>query len=604
MLIQRRIMKFFLLVSIANSEFENRTRLKVKENRMKKYIPTTTFDSTDSCSDGLNAKYCTPPFEDITRVLKKKFEASQTCGIDQSERYCKRENEKWSCKFCDSSQTAQMLPTRHLNDHEKTTDEETCWYSGSVIEPGQQTQIRSESDLEKASTRNVTLKIDFSHPYEISFITMKFCGPVPAAMVIYKSTGNNDEWQPYQYYADNCLETFGIEPNEEITRLNQEKALCSERYSKNKEGTRVSFNTVNNRGDSSVSPVVQNWMTAQAIKIELLKPSIWPVDNNGLKTPSSTLVASYQYAISDIRVSGHCQCNGHADSCEIIDGQPKCICKHGTVGATCNMCHSFYQDRPWQRGTKANPNECRVCNCNLHTNKCKFNDSLFKMSGNQSGGMCQKCRHNTSGASCQVCKPGYTPDPNKSVDSPKYCKKIPSPEIPSPSCANMCKKHDSISLPPKEYCKKTMILKIDVKSRKTVRGKYVVYIVNIQKVYRPKKSRKSTNSRNKNPFILSSKESRSTRKKHTATSSNSPPHITKGKWEIWQNKKYAKCGCPKLRVKKTYLLLGKHKSVRHARNGSRRKFKIDRHSNSLLWRDQFDSNLKSIEALNREKKTC
>jgi len=113
---------------------------------MKKYIPTTTFDSTDSCSDGLNAKYCTPPFEDITRVLKKKFEASQTCGIDQSERYCKRENEKWSCKFCDSSQTAQMLPTRHLNDHEKTTDEETCWYSGSVIEPGQQTQIRSEVD--------------------------------------------------------------------------------------------------------------------------------------------------------------------------------------------------------------------------------------------------------------------------------------------------------------------------------------------------------------------------------------------------------------------------------------------------------------------------
>jgi len=39
-----------------------------------------------------------------------------------------------------------MLPTRHLNDHEKTTDEETCWYSGSVIEPGQQTQIRSEVD--------------------------------------------------------------------------------------------------------------------------------------------------------------------------------------------------------------------------------------------------------------------------------------------------------------------------------------------------------------------------------------------------------------------------------------------------------------------------
>ena len=123
-----------------------------------------------------------------------------------------------------------------------------------------------------------------------------------------------------------------------------------------------------------------------------------------------------------------------------------------------------------------------------------------------------------------------------------------------------------------------LVLKIDVKSRKTVRNKYVVYVVNVQKVeiliyvlifqffkvYRPKRSRKTTNSRSKNPFILTSKESRSTRKKHAASTS-SPPHITKGKWEIWQNKKYAKCGCPKLRVKKTYLLLGKHKSVRHSR---------------------------------------
>ena len=37
-----------------------------------------------------------------------------------------------------------MLPTRHLNDHEKTTDEETCWYSGSVVDPSDAASIVSE----------------------------------------------------------------------------------------------------------------------------------------------------------------------------------------------------------------------------------------------------------------------------------------------------------------------------------------------------------------------------------------------------------------------------------------------------------------------------
>ena len=47
--------------------------------------------------------------------------------------------------------------------------------------------ILNESDLAKSNTKNVTLTVDFQHPYEISFILVNFCGPMPAAMVIYKS---------------------------------------------------------------------------------------------------------------------------------------------------------------------------------------------------------------------------------------------------------------------------------------------------------------------------------------------------------------------------------------------------------------------------------
>ena len=45
-------------------------------------------------------------------------------------------------------------------------------------------------------------------------------------------------------------------------------------------------------------------------------------------------------------------------SCTIRDGKPVCNCKHGTEGETCNKCMPFFHDRPWQRGTKENPNEC------------------------------------------------------------------------------------------------------------------------------------------------------------------------------------------------------------------------------------------------------
>ena len=79
-------------------------------------------------------------------------------------------------------------------------------------------------------------------------------------------------------------------------------------------------------------------------------------------------------------------------------GVPKCKCKHGTEGDTCNRCMSFFKDRPWQRGTKDHPNECKrkydslsithtsthmthltysECNCNLHAKRCKFDAKKY-----------------------------------------------------------------------------------------------------------------------------------------------------------------------------------------------------------------------------------
>ena len=41
------------------------------------------------------------------------------------------------------------------------------------------------------------------------------------------------------------------------------------------------------------------------------------------------------------------------------EGKPVCDCKHGTEGETCNRCKPFFHDRPWKRGLKNKPNECK-----------------------------------------------------------------------------------------------------------------------------------------------------------------------------------------------------------------------------------------------------
>ena len=50
-------------------------------------------------------------------------------------------------------------------------------------------------------------------------------------MTIYKKTGAQSPWQPYQYYSAFCEETYGIAPDQLITRGDETKAICTAEYS-------------------------------------------------------------------------------------------------------------------------------------------------------------------------------------------------------------------------------------------------------------------------------------------------------------------------------------------------------------------------------------
>lgn len=63
-----------------------------------------------------------------------------------------------------------------------------------------------------------------------------------------------------------------------------------------------------------------------------------------------------------------------------------------------------------------------ACNCNGHSNNCRFNMDLYRTSGHTSGGVCVRCRHHTDGRNCHLCKDGYHRDPARAIGHRKACK--------------------------------------------------------------------------------------------------------------------------------------------------------------------------------------
>ena len=114
------------------------------------------------------------------------IKATQTCGENgQIDRYCKLGPSSWSCGLCDATDPENKHPVSFLND---MVDENhtTCWHSGRILDPSIK-PTDQKLDLETVNPKNVSIEINFKHLYEINFIWIEFCGPIPDAMAIYKS---------------------------------------------------------------------------------------------------------------------------------------------------------------------------------------------------------------------------------------------------------------------------------------------------------------------------------------------------------------------------------------------------------------------------------
>lgn len=149
-------------------------------------------------------------------------------------------------------------------------------------------------------------------------IVITFESGRPEQMVLEKSLDYGRSWQPYQFYATDCLDAFTMEPKtvRDITQHTLLDIICTEEYSrgyvwKNDKTVRFEIkdrfalfagpklhNMASLYGQLDTTKNLRDFFTITDLRVRLLRPATGAtmVDENNL--------SRYFYAISDIKVHG------------------------------------------------------------------------------------------------------------------------------------------------------------------------------------------------------------------------------------------------------------------------------------------------------------
>lgn len=592
---------------------------------------------SDPCHDDETDKprQCVPDF--VNAAYGVSVKASSTCGSPPS-RHCYSSSSphflagqtREVCEVCDAENPSKNHPAEFLTDLNNPNNV-TCWNS-QILTPD--------------TDGNVTLTLSLGKKYELTYISMQFCNQKPHSLAIFKSMDHGKSWQPFQYYSGDCRDVWDRDHRVSISRANEQEALCLDSHLQDGAGTRVAFSTLADRPsaeDFENSPVLQDWVTATDIKIVFPSAHFQPkVESNSISSNHSEERNlsepdySRQYiSVSDLAIGGRCKCNGHASQCKFDKyGELACDCQHNTDGRECEKCKPFHFDRPWGRATSSSPNECVPCSCNLHARRCRFNMELYRLSGGISGGVCYKCRHNTAGRHCHYCKEGYFRNADKPMTHKKACRPCNCHPVGSSGkicnqtngqcpCkdgvtgleCNRCEKGYQQSGSPIAPCIKVprsgfanygrsggytpasepgyarpqgdasaacahcKQVKRKVNMRKYCKQDYVVLVTLIRQVNSGSKWLKFQATIDS--VFRKSGEVRGLQQQ--------------GPVDVWVKKEDVECGCPKLRQRSTYLILGQEES-------SRRAIVIKNKTVVLEWKEEWRRRMKRFQR--RSRKMC
>ncbi|XP_019386195.1 PREDICTED: netrin-G1 isoform X2 [Crocodylus porosus] len=351
---------------------------------------------------------CQPEARDMIKYVKVTLDPPDiTCG-DPPETFCAMGNPYMCNNECDASTQELAHPPELMFDlegrHPSTFWQSTTW-----------------KDYPKPLHVNITLS--WNKTIELTDnIVITFESARPDQMILEKSLDYGRTWQPYQYYATDCLDAFHMDPKS-VKDLSQHTVLeiiCTEEYSTGymtnskiihfEIKDRFAFfagprlhNMASLYGQLDTTKKLRDFFTITDLRLRLLRPATGEiyVDEQHL--------ARYFYAISDIRVYGRCKCNLHATSCKEENKKLFCECEHNTTGPDCGKCKKNYQGQPWSPGSylpipKGTANICIPSISSIGNCYCNPFGSVHDRCNDT--GFCE-CKKGTSGPKCDKCLPGY-----------------------------------------------------------------------------------------------------------------------------------------------------------------------------------------------------
>nr|XP_046242361.1 uncharacterized protein ntng2a isoform X1 [Scatophagus argus] len=308
---------------------------------------------------------CQPPPANMKEVMQIRVDPPGiTCG-NPPERFCTLENPYLCSDECDASSPDLSHPPQLMGDRER----------GGLITYW---QTVTWSRYPEPLLANITLSWNKSLEV-VDDIVVTFEYGRPTSMVLEKSLDKGVTWQPYQYYADDCLEAFGMSPKQvsDLAPSNLTRVICTEQYSRwvgAKEEKTVVFE-VRARFGVFAGPKLINmdtlytrmetmkglrdFFTFTNLRLRLLRPAL-----GGTYVQRDNLL-KYFYAISNIDVPARCKCNLHASQCALRDATLQCECDHNTSGQDCQRCSQGLKSGSWKPGSylplpKGTANTCEA----------------------------------------------------------------------------------------------------------------------------------------------------------------------------------------------------------------------------------------------------
>ncbi|NXI99520.1 LAMB3 protein, partial [Psophia crepitans] len=348
-----------------------------------------------ACSHGA----CYPPSGDLLLGRAHHLRASSTCGLTKPETYCTPHGE-WSMKCCRCDSRLPHTYNGHRVENVLSSAGHTRWW-------------QSQNGIER-----VSLQLDLDQTFQLSSIMLHFRSPLPAAMVIERSTDFGKTWEVYQYLASDCATAFPHVPRGSPESWQDVRCQALQGYPLHGGKVKFSVQDLASTVTTSYSQTVDKLGQFTNLRINFTK--LPHIARQGYRSPSTF------YAVTEMQVLGSCFCHGHADRCAPSEDlhaavRGHCVCQHNTAGPHCDRCAALYNDRPWAPAEDNEPHECQRCNCNGHSTSCHFDPELYRASGGASGGVCDDCQHNTEGNNCERCKTNYFHNQQQDFAHPEAC---------------------------------------------------------------------------------------------------------------------------------------------------------------------------------------